>query len=416
MQSGWRLGSLFGIPLYIDLSWFLVLALFGLRYGLNWQQQFPHWGMVTAYAVGLITVLLLFGSVLLHELGHSLVAMSQGIKVNSITLFLFGGIASIDQESRTPGKAFQVAIAGPAVSLALFILFGLLATVLPAHVGPLTELARELARINLVLVLFNLIPGLPLDGGQVLKAIVWKVTGSRFKGVHWAARAGKALGWLAIVLGLWLLFLVGSGAGLWIAFLGWFVLQNASSYDRMTALQEVLLQIKAAEVMTREFRVVDAAMSIREFADTYLLNGSRSLPYFAASDGRYRGMVMVDDLNYVERSQWESQNLLQIVRPLSEIATVEETTLLVEVIQKMETQQIRSVTVLSPAGAVAGIIDRGDVVQAIASRMGFTVPPATIQQIKQDGSYPPGFQLGTIAQATAEAAAPLGGRREGTKT
>jgi Zn-dependent protease len=167
MQTGWRIGSLFGIPLFLDPLWFVILAFVTFSFGLAYLQ----WGTVLAGSAGLLMALLLFSSVLLHELGHSLVARSQGIKVNSITLFLFGGIASIEQESKTPGQAFQVAIAGPAVSITLFVLLTLLAHLLPAS-SLVSIMVGELGKINLVLALFNLIPGLPLDGGQVLKAAV----------------------------------------------------------------------------------------------------------------------------------------------------------------------------------------------------------------------------------------------------
>lgn len=400
MQSGWRVGSIFGIPLFIDPSWLIVLGLIAFWMG---STSYRSLGLV-AYAIGIVMALLLFGSVLLHELGHSLVAKKQGIQVNAITLFLFGGVASIDQESKTPEKAFQVAIAGPLVSIVLFVLLFGLSIILPTAPLPFKELIATLARMNLVLALFNLIPGLPLDGGQVLKAIVWKVTGSRFKGIRWAANAGKFLGWSAIILGMASLFLLQSGLGLWIAFLGWFGVQNASNYDRVTDLQETLLEIKASDVLTREFRVVEAEMTLRQFADNYLLNPTGARVYFAASKGRYQGMVMVDDLNYVERSLWETQNLYRIIKPLSEIPTVEESNRLVDVIQAMESNQIPQITVLSPAGAVAGVIDRGDVVRAIAQKMNISIPEAAIKQIKDDGTYPPGFQLGALAQSAAEAA------------
>ncbi|MGA7933945.1 MAG: site-2 protease family protein [Kovacikia sp.] len=402
MQSGWRIGSLFGIPFYIDPSWFVIILLVAIPRGLLWQTQYPQWGVFTAYAAGISMALLLFASVVMHELGHSLVARAQGIKVNSITLFLFGGVASIEQESKTPGKAFQVAIAGPLVSIGLFILLSILAFVIPGSTSPINVLATNLAVINLVLALFNLIPGLPLDGGQILKAAVWKITGDRFKGVHWAARMGRLLGWFAISLGIFLFLVRNDYGGLWIAFLGWFGVQNASSYDRLTNLQEILLQMKALDATTREFRVVDANMTLRQFADEYLLEVTRPMVYFAASDGRYRGLVATDELHYVERSEWETQTLFRIIHPLTEIPTVEESSRLVDVIQTMENQQLRRITVLSPAGAVSGIIDRGDIIQALAKKMNIPVSDALIKQIKEEGTYPPGFQLGAIAQSAAE--------------
>jgi len=401
MQTGWRIGSLFGIPLILDPLWFVILTFVALNFGLAYVQ----WGNTLAWSAGLVMALLLFGSVLLHELGHSLVARSQGIKVKSITLFLFGGIAAIEEESKTPGEAFQVAIAGPSVSIALFVLLALLSQALPA--SSLTRvMIADLARINLVLAIFNLIPGLPLDGGQVLKAAVWKVTGNRFQAVRWAARAGQFLGWLAIAAGIGLDLFTGElVSGLWLVLLGWFGIRHASAYDRITTVQEALLQLAAADAMTRDFRVVDADQTLRSFADLYLLETTTPQLYFAASDGRYRGMVSVDDLRLVERSEWESQTLHSILHPLTEIPTVTESAPLVEVINRLEDQQLPQLTVLSPAGAVAGLIDRGDIVRSLAKKLNMPLAEAEIKRVKEEGRYPQGLQLNMLARSVSNSTA-----------
>jgi hypothetical protein len=395
MQTNWKIGSLFGIPLFLDPLWFVILGLTTLNFGFAYQQ----WGTVAGWSAGLIMALLLFASVLLHELGHSLVAQSQGIKVNSITLFLFGGVAAIEEESKTPGEAFQVAIAGPAVSVMLFFLLRLAASVIPDS-NPLSEMTADLSRINLVVALFNLIPGLPLDGGQVLKAALWKVTGDRFQAVHWAAKAGQILGYIAIALGFAIDFFTREFiTGLWIVLIGWFAVRNANSYDRVTTLQETLLKLVAADSMTRNFRVVDANQTLREFADSYLLETTTPQVYFAASDGRYRGLVAINDLRTTERSEWETQTLQSIVHPLNAIPTVIESTCLAEVINKLEIEQLPQITVLSPADAVAGVIDRGDIVQALAEKLNLPIDAAEIRRIKEEGSFPPGLQLGVIAKS-----------------
>ncbi|MBD1945498.1 site-2 protease family protein [Coleofasciculus sp. FACHB-712] len=399
MQAAWRVGALFGIPLFIDYSWFFILALIAFANALDFS---PVLGPVLGGGAGLLMALLLFGSVLLHELGHSLVARSQGIEVNSITLFLFGGIAAIDRESKTPGAAFQVAIAGPAVSLVLYSLFYLVAHGLPIS-GIVQVMALDLAKINLVLALFNLIPGLPLDGGQVVKAAVWKFTGDRFQGVRWAAKSGLILGWGAIAVGVAIIAFKDQWfSGFWISLLGWFGIRNARSYDQMTTLQESLLQIVAKDAMTQEFRVVDANKTLRQFADEYILEASHFPVYFAASEGRYRGLVSVEDLHFVERGLWETQNLHSIVHPLTEIPTVEEKMPLVEVINCMEAKQLNWITVLSPAGTVAGIIDRGDVVRAVASKLNLLITEVEIKRVKAEGTYPPSLQLQAIAKSTTD--------------
>lgn len=395
MQTNWRIGSLFGIPLFLDPLWFVILALATLNFGVAYLQ----WGTLLGWSAGVLMALLLFGSVLLHELGHSLVARSQGINVKSITLFFFGGIAAIEEESKSPGQAFQVAIAGPSVSIALFLLLTGLSYILPAS-SLASVLLGELGKINLVLALFNLIPGLPLDGGQVLKAAVWKATGSRFQGVHWAAKAGQILGWSAIATGIAVDWFTGQlVTGLWIVLLGWFGIRNAGIYDRVTTMQETLLKLTATDVMSRDFKVVDADQTLRSFADMYLLETAQPV-YFAVSDGRYRGIVSIDDLRLVERSQWETQTLQSIVHPLTEIPTVTESTALVEIINKLEADSLPQITVLSPAGAVAGLIDRGDIVQALAQKLKLRITDAEIKRVKEEGSFPPGLELGAIAKST----------------
>ena len=399
MRSGWRVGSILGIPLYLDTSWFVIVLLVTFVYGSNplWREQ---WGD-GSWLIGLAMALLLFGSVLLHELGHSLVAQSQGIQVNSITLFLFGGIAAIDQESKTPGQAFQVAIAGPAVSLSLYFLLTLCIAVLSLP-GPLTVLFASVAQINLVLTVFNLIPGLPLDGGQVLKAAVWKLTDSRIKGIRWAARTGQILGWTAVGGGLLIYLAQPSLDLIWIVLIGGFAIRNAANYGRIADLQETLSELTAADAMARDFRVLDANLTLRQFADEYLLQSTRAPLYFAASDGRYRGLVKIEDVRDIERSEWESRTLQSIARPLTAVTNVRETTPLVEVIAALEAQETARIVVLTPADAVAGVIDRGEVVRALGKKMNLSISDAVIQRIKDEGEYPPGLKLSSLAKGLQE--------------
>jgi Zn-dependent protease len=398
MQTGWRVGSLFNIPLFIDNSWFFVVVLITFLQGSD-----PRWaslvGPVGAYVAGFLLALLLFASVLAHELGHSLVARAQGITVNSIKLFLFGGIASIERESNTPGEAFQVAIAGPAVSFLLFVALTLLSQV--SNLPPIASgVIGSVATTNLVLALFNLIPGLPLDGGQIFKAAVWKVTDSRTKGVRWAAKSGQIFGWGAIALSAFAFFTTGSLDLLWPGLIGLFILRNASNYNRINDLQEGLAKLKVTDATTRDFRVLDANLSLRQFADECLLEDPKKSPiYFASSDGRYRGLVSIEDLRQVERSEWDSRTLHSIARPLLEIPHVSENTQLTEAINLMEAQKLARLTVLTPADAVAGTVDRGEIVRALAKQLNFPISEALIQKIKQEGAYPAGLQLGAIAQS-----------------
>lgn len=403
MQTGWRVGSLFNIPLYIDNSWFFIVILITFLQGTDPDLQGVAGGTAAAWIAGLALALLLFASVLAHELGHSLVARSQGITVNSIKLFLFGGIASIESESKTPGQAFQVAAAGPAVSLILYVVLTIVGN---AVAMPLVakSIVLSVATTNLVLALFNLIPGLPLDGGQIFKAAVWKATNSRSKGVRWASRSGQVVGFGGIALGLLAFLQTGNFIALWPALIGLFVLRNAKTYNRMNDLQEGISKLKASDATVRDFRVLDANMTLREFADEYLLLDRKEAPtYYASSDGRYRGLVSIDSLRQVERSEWENRTLESIAQPLLEVPHVRENTPLTEAIALIEKQNLDRLTVLTPADSVAGTIDRGDVVRAVAKQMNFRVPEALIQRIKEEKAYPAGLQIAAIAQSIKQA-------------
>jgi Zn-dependent protease len=380
MTSRLRIGNLWGIPLFLDYTWFPAALLLVLSYGV-------------VPAVGL------FLSLLAHELAHSLVARAYGVRVSSITLFIFGGMAAIEQEVPRPLGAFWVALAGPLLSLGLFVLF----SVAGAWVGPgspLTSMLASLAAINLVIALFNLLPGLPLDGGQMLKAAIWGWTGDRQKGMLWAARAGQGVGWGLVGLGLVVVFL-GSLNGLWTGLIGLFILNSARRYEQYAQLQRVLARLKAADVMSRRFRVVDAGMSLREFVDRYLIPASlqpetaRGVQevYFAEEDGRYRGLVRPELLNDIERSQWDHLTLKAILKPMEQLQGVREETPIVQVIQMMGQAESRRVLVFTPSGAIAGLIDRGDVVAVAARELGVTLPKEVVQRVRESEEWPPGFQV-----------------------
>lgn len=398
MQKNWQVGTLFGIPLYIDRSWFLILLLITSIDANDPMVRALVPSVALAWLTGFVMAMLLFASVLLHELGHSLVAKAQGINVKSITLFLFGGVASIERESENPLDAFAVAIAGPLVSITLFgICWSISHSVAESSLWHF--FTADIARLNLVLALFNLIPGLPLDGGQMFKAVVWKITGDRFRGVRYAAASGKFLGTTAIALGVLAALLIGEAGGLWMALIGWFILRNANAYERLTDLQSVLLSLTAQDVMTQDFRVVNAHLNLLEFTEKYLLSQlNHPQAIYASSEGRYRGLVRPTALKMVERSQWETTELMTLVEPLSAIESLTEKNNLVDVICKLEDFQAGFLTILSPAGAVAGIVDRANIIQAIAKEYNIELSPTELQRIRTDETYPQGFPVVEMAR------------------
>src|SRR3974390_285009 len=236
-QRNIPLGKIFGIPIGLDYSWFVIFALLTwMLAGSYYPDEFKNWSPLLYWVTGAVTAIMLFVSVLLHELGHSVIALRYKIPVRSITLFLFGGVAQIGAEPPSAVAELLIAIAGPLVSLALAVLFYTAQSAV-SGVEPLLGLTKYLAYINIALVLFNLIPGYPLDGGRVLRAIVWGVPGSISRSTVIAAKGGRFCALLLIFAGTFQMFSGNLGGGLWIALIGWF-LDNAASVQ----IQQVTLR------------------------------------------------------------------------------------------------------------------------------------------------------------------------------
>ncbi|NJO94038.1 MAG: site-2 protease family protein, partial [Hydrococcus sp. RM1_1_31] len=293
MNGNIRIGNLFGIPFYVNPSWFFVLGLVTLSYG-GQLAAFSQLGGITPWILGFVAALLLFASVVAHELGHSFVAISQGIEVKSITLFLFGGLASLEKESDTPLKAFLVAIAGPLVSLLLFGLLAIVATNL-SFPAPIEAIITLLATINLVLGLFNLIPGLPLDGGNVLKALVWKITGNPNKGIIFASRFGQFFGWLAVIIGGLAILGISPIGSFWTLLIGWFLLQNAGFAAQTARVQETLDGYSAKDAIAADSPVVVEGLTLREFVNNYVIGKEKWQKFLVTNEaGQLLGSIAVE--------------------------------------------------------------------------------------------------------------------------
>ncbi|GAB4378594.1 MAG: site-2 protease family protein [Elainellaceae cyanobacterium] len=367
MNGNLRVGSIFGIPFYLNISWFLVLALVTWNYGNELGYAFPYLGG-TAWILGLVTALLLFASVLAHELGHSFVALRQGIPVNSITLFLFGGLASLEEESKTPGEAFWVAIAGPLVSIVCFGIF----TAINAFTGisgPSAAVVSLLAYINLILAVFNLLPGLPLDGGNVLKAIVWKITGKPYKGVAFASRAGQFLGWAGIVLGGLSILGISNIGSIWTLLIGWFLLQNASRYGQAAAVQEQLSGLTAADAVIPNSPIISADISLREFANNYIIGNPANWQKYLVTDAEEQliGEIAVDALKTTPTNDWWDVKVRDVMQPAEPIETVSSDQPLLEIVNLLERKQIPTLVVLKDKG-VMGLLEKASIIQLLQRR------------------------------------------------
>lgn len=368
MNGNLRVGSLFGIPFYVNLSWFLVLGLVVWNYGSELGYAFPQLGGA-AWFFGLVAALLLFASVLAHELGHSFVALRQGIPVNSITLFLFGGLASLEEESKTPAEAFWVAISGPLVSVVLFGVFTAI-NLFTGISGPLAAIVNLLAYINLILAAFNLLPGLPLDGGNVLKAIVWKVTGKPYKGIAFASRVGQLLGWTGITLGFLNLLGVSNLGSIWTLLIGFFLLQNASRYLQAATIQEKLSGLTAADAVLPNSPIVSANISLREFANNYIIGNPANWRKYLVTDeeGQLIGEIAVEALKTIPTNDWWDIQVRELAKPPEALETVNSNEPLLEVVNLLERKQLPSLVVLQESGMLLGLLEKTSIIQLLQKR------------------------------------------------
>jgi Zn-dependent protease/predicted transcriptional regulator len=361
MNGNIRIGNLFGIPFFINPSWFLVLGLVTWSYGAN-LTQFPELTGIMPWFLGLIAALLLFSSVLAHELGHSFVAIAQGIPVKSITLFIFGGLATLEKESETPLQAFLVAIAGPLVSVLLFGLFSLIVATLPLTL-PLKAIISLLAYINLVLALFNMIPGLPLDGGNVLKSIVWKITGNPNKGVIFAGRVGQVIGWLAISTGILAILGISQIGSFWTLLIGVFLLQNAGFAAQSAVVQDKLSQYKAQDAIIADSPIVDSQLTVREFVNEYVIGKERWKKFLVVDQNQQLlGAIATDNLKQIPTSQWNEIYLNELVKPVPEDEIIPANMSLLEVAKLIETKNARELIIVRETGEVLGLLEKASII------------------------------------------------------
>ncbi|ELS02324.1 Zn-dependent protease [Xenococcus sp. PCC 7305] len=353
-----RIGNLFGIPFFINPSWFFVLGLITLQLGTDFA-RYPQLTGVLPWLVGLLGALLLFASVLAHELGHSFAAISQGIQVKSITLFIFGGLATLEKESETPLQSLLVAIAGPLVSVLLFIVFTIIGVNLQLDAS-LTALIYLLAQINLVLALFNMIPGLPLDGGNVLKAIVWKITGNPNKGIIFAGRVGQFFGWVAVGFGVLGVLGISQVGSFWTLLIGWFLLQNAGMAAQSATVQDKLDHYTAEDAVITDSPIISGNLSLREFVNNFVIGKKQWKKFLVVNENnQLQGNISLDDLKQISTSQWNDVLVGELVRPIEQTMTIANNTSLLEVVKLIETQQVKEeIVVVNEEQMVIGLLDK----------------------------------------------------------
>ncbi len=367
MNANFKIGQIWNIPITINYSWFLIFLLvtWSLAGG-YFPLEFPNMGMAVYISIAVITSLLFFASVLLHELGHSWVALRNHIPVRSVTLFIFGGISQIEDEPHTPGSEFRIAVAGPLVSLALAGLYGLV-YYLTRSIPFLAAPSLYLMRINLALGLFNIIPGFPLDGGRLLRAIVWKISGNKFRATQVAAGAGQLVAFGFIGYGIFRVLQGDYFNGIWLAFIGWFLQQAAVTSQMQSNMQHALQNVSVGQVMQREHPQVSSLLTLRQLVDDRILNGGQR--YFCVNDpqGQLQGCLTLQDISKIPQQQWPFTSVGKVAVPIDRMVTVSPQTPLLNALQAMDKAEVSRMPVIE-ANQVVGVLTREDILHYVRTR------------------------------------------------
>jgi Zn-dependent protease/predicted transcriptional regulator len=377
--SGLRIGRVFGIPIYIHPSWFVIFSLITFSLATQFTQQHPRWSHAQHWSLGILTSLLFFGSVVFHELAHSAVATRYRIPVASITLFVFGGIARIGREPDSAKQEFNIAIAGPLSSYFLSGVFWLLLRLFPQS-EMLGALAFWLAWVNFGLATFNLVPGFPLDGGRIFRALVWGLTHSYERATRLAARSGRLIAYAMIVFGAWHALTGDLIGGLWIAFIGWFLLTAAQESVSQAAIRTALAGLRASDVMSHEVPTVGRETSLDEYGQQVLRTGRRC--HLVLSDGRLLGLMNVHALNSVPREQWSSTSVQAAMIPRDKILSAGPNQPLLPLLERMLAADVNQVPVMTgivddASGAqVVGMVTRDSILRVIQTHIEVGMPAA----------------------------------------
>lgn len=361
MPGTFRIGKLAGIDIDIHVSWIIILALLTVSLATGWfPQLYAGWATATYWLIAFVSSLLLFVSVLLHELAHSLAARRRGLSVKSITLFIFGGISNIEREPKSPGIEFQMAFVGPLTSLVIGVLCFLLQLPLRGSSSPLEGILFYLAVTNILLGIFNLVPGFPLDGGRVLHSIVWRLTGNARQATRVASLMGQVIAYLFILLGIWLFFTSDLLDSIWFGFIGWFLLSAAQSANAQGMLTSVLSGVTVGEVMNSKSATVPGEISLQHLVDASFLPAG--LRYALVTQGeKLVGLITLGDIRHIPRDQWEQVPVSAAMIPLARLHVATPQQSLSDVLPLMAGRDVNQLPVVDH-GAPVGILSRDAII------------------------------------------------------
>ena len=343
--AGFRIAKILGIPIYLDATWLLIFGLITYTLAMNFGLQHPHWTPLQHWALGILTSVLFFASVLFHELAHSVVALRYKIPVHSITLFIFGGVARIGREPTKPLQEFNIAVAGPLASFFLGVVF-LAMMRLSSPDQMLGALSSYLGWTNVALGAFNLAPGFPLDGGRIFRAVIWGITKDFSRATLIAGSSGRVVAYALMGIGGYLAFYKNDWySGLWLGVIGLYLLNAAQQSIAQMTIRDALAGLRAADVMSHEVPTVEGHMSLEEYGAEVLRTGRRC--HLVLSGDRLVGMMNVHTLNAVPRTEWANNSIQSAMIPRDKIQWTSPDEPLLRLLERLLTSDINQMPVVS---------------------------------------------------------------------
>jgi Zn-dependent protease/CBS domain-containing protein len=368
MSHSFRIGSLFGIPIFVHFTWLIIFALVTLSLVGMFAERFPTLPGGVQGGIGVIASLLFFASVLFHEMAHSLLAIHRGQPVRAITLFVFGGVSEIEKEAVHPAAEILIALIGPVSSYFLALAFGAIWYFSHDSMPVAGAIAGWLSTVNFALGTFNLLPGLPLDGGRVMRGVLWRITGDQARATRISGGVGRGLGYFFVLLGIWLVFQRKSLAdGIWLVLIGFFLANAAEASMVQVKMKQAFEGVRADQVMTADCHFIPAGMSLTEFVDHFLLHTGRRC--FVVGEAEMpRGIITLSNVRAVPRHEWPYTPVQAAMQPWDKVYSVSPGSSLEDVVRLLDSHRVEQVAVMQN-GRLLGIIEREQVLQLIRSHM-----------------------------------------------
>jgi Zn-dependent protease/CBS domain-containing protein len=371
MQAQIKLGRIFGIKIGLHYSWLIIALLIAFSLAGHFGAAHPDWDRSVIWGMAIVTALLFFAAIVAHELSHAMVARRRGLPVRSITLFALGGVAQLEKDAEDATTEFLVSIVGPIASAAIGFVCLMLAwllgwTMTAGPTSPLMEMLVWLGYINIGLAIFNLLPGFPMDGGRVLRAIVWWYTGSAQRAMRAASLTGQGIALAFIIFGIFRFFGGAGFSGLWMAFIGWFLLNAAKAAYAQQELTERLRGVRVGDVMARDCTVVDGNANLQTFVHDYLLHTGQRC-FLVAEQGEVIGLVTPNEVKGIAKERWPYTTVFDVMRPLERLKTVTPETPVSEALEIIGRDNINQLPALAN-GRLEGMISRDQILRYLLTR------------------------------------------------